>query len=100
VFKVKGEKIPIQITTSIQDYAEALSPGVHLAWSSTSADISVVGQPVEGRGFMYEIIKTDPQPIIITAIHFSGDNNTYLLRKHGSTWRPWVAFAGNLLGGG
>lgn len=96
MFNIKGDKTPIQITTNIKDYAEALPEGLHLAWSSTSADITVVGQPVAGTGFMYEIIKNAGQPIQITAIPFVGINNFYVLRKHGSTWRPWVEFSGHL----
>jgi len=100
MLNIKGDKTPIQITTNIKEYAEALAEGFHIAWTSSSADITAIGQPLEGKGFMYEIIKSTGQPIQIIAIPFSGDNNIYVLRKHGSTWRPWVEFSGNPLGGG
>lgn len=100
MFNIKGDKTPLQITTSIKEYAESLTPGYHLAWTSTGADIDVVGQPVANTGFMYEIVNFGGTPIQIIAIPFFGSNNIYLLRKHGQTWRPWVEFVGNLLGGG
>ena len=88
----------VQITSDIKAYAEGLSAGTHYAWTATSE--GDIGQPVVGTGFMYEIKKYSSAPIQITAIAFSGNNNLYLLRKHGSSWRPWVVFEGSLLGGG
>lgn len=89
---------PVQITYDIKAYAEGLSAGVHYAWTATvEGDI---GQPIVGTGFMYEIKKYASSPIQITAIAFSGNNNLYLLRKHGPYWRPWVVFEGSQLGGG
>ena len=88
----------VQITSDIKAYAEGLSAGTHYAWTATSE--GDIGQPVVGTGFMYEIKKYSSAPIQITAIAFSGNNNLYLLRKHGSSWRPWVVFEGSHLGGG
>lgn len=100
MINVKGDKTPVELTANIKNYAEALPPGLHMMWSATSADIDVTGQPVANTGFIYEVVKQSSSVIQIKAIPFSGNNTVYLLRKHGSTWRPWVEFSGNLLGGG
>ena len=89
MFKIMDTNEMPNISSNVRDYISTLSPGVHSFMTPSDADISVVGQPSTGRGFLYICLKTANTAVCWATKYYLGSPYVYMTKMYQGSWDEW-----------